>query len=36
MLFVDKTNKAGMRLYRDLGFVTRRIDRAYESDVGAA
>lgn len=36
MLFVDKTNKAGMRLYRDLGFVTTRIDRAYESDVAAA
>jgi mycothiol synthase len=36
MLFVDKTNKAAMRLYRDLGFVTTRIDRAYESDVAAA
>jgi mycothiol synthase len=35
MLFVDAANTAAVGLYRALGFVTSRIDRAYGTDLGA-
>jgi mycothiol synthase len=36
MLFVDAANEPAMRLYRSLGFTTRRLDRAYEREVATA
>jgi mycothiol synthase len=36
MLYVDAANEPAMRLYRSLGFTTRRIDRAYEREVPPA
>ena len=35
MLFVDAANTPAVGLYRALGFVTSRIDRAYGADLGA-
>ncbi len=33
MLFVDAANTPAVGLYRALGFVTTRIDRAYGADL---